>query len=286
MVKKCTIFFLVAFITSGLAFSKANRTGSINGVVRTPDGDPFPGVIVLLRSPALIVPEVEAFTDQEGIYRFPGLSPGVYELSFIVRGLETYVQKGIVVKSDITVSLDFELPLRAAKESMVVEGEAPVVGSMRIEGVRVLDNAFLETSPDNGNDDLTETRNNSSFSTSTVDESFLNRCPLKTDALTYLSYLAGFSGLKFQGLPQLGPNEWYTWILMDMELRSALKLGISPFTLQTFRDVFKVGNAIPLVFSSRPVSGRIEYDYLYLDYLYLLRMMPERIFQMVDRIEF
>lgn len=147
MGKKCCIFLLAALILAGLVFSQAGLTGSINGVVKTPEGAPFPGVIVLLRSPALVIPEVEAVSNQAGVFRFPGLSPGVYELSFIVRGLETYVRKGIVVSAGKTVSLDFDLPLRAAGEAVVVEGRAPVIDRFKTVGVTTLDSEFLESIP-------------------------------------------------------------------------------------------------------------------------------------------
>ncbi len=134
-------------MVSGMAFSQAGQTGSITGIVRTPEGVPLSGVIVLLKSPALILPEVEAVSNQAGVYRFPGLSPGVYELTFIVRGLETYIRKGIIVSAGRTTSLDINIPFRAAGEAVVVEGKAPVIDRMKTVGVTTLDTEFLESLP-------------------------------------------------------------------------------------------------------------------------------------------
>lgn len=139
MRKSGCIFLLAALIASGLGFSQSDQTGSITGVIRTPEGDPLPGVIVLLKSPALILPELEAVSNKAGVYRFPGLSPGIYELCFIVRGLETYVRRGIFVSAGKRVYLDINLPLKAPHEAIVVEGKAPVVDRLKMEGVKILD---------------------------------------------------------------------------------------------------------------------------------------------------
>jgi hypothetical protein len=278
MVKKFTIFLLVAVIASGMAFSWNGQTGSINGVVKTPEGDPFPGVIVLLRSPALIVPEVEALTNKEGIYRFPGLSPGVYELSFIVRGLETYVKKGISVSAGITVSLDIDLPLRAEMEAVVVEEKAPKVARMKIKGVSVLDSSILQTVQDYRDDSLMEIWNGRSFRTG--GEDFRNRCQFKDEALPPISDFIGFGEPIFQSEPHLGPTEWGYCFLIDLSLQPEKHRGIGQFNLKAFRDVFNVFKKDAAA-SFCTLSDRPEFDMRY-----TFRMIPTRIFQLGDRIEF
>jgi len=109
----------------GLAFSQASQTCTISGVVRTSEGNALPGVIVLLRSPVLDLPEIEAVTNASGMYGFPCLSPGTYELMFIFAGLQHVEQRGIVVSAGESISWDMELPLRAKDEAVVVEGDVP-----------------------------------------------------------------------------------------------------------------------------------------------------------------
>jgi hypothetical protein len=125
MGKKVLIYWIIGLMMAGFAFSQVDQTGSISGVVRTPEGDTLRGVIVLLRSPALDLPELEAITNASGLYGFPCLSPGTYELTFILKGLQQSVQKGIVVSAGGAVSLDMNLPLRAPEETIVVEGKVP-----------------------------------------------------------------------------------------------------------------------------------------------------------------
>jgi hypothetical protein len=257
MKKKCCMFLSAALILSGLVFSRAGLTGSINGVVKTPEGAPFPGVIVLLRSPALIVPEVEAVSNQFGVYRFPGLSPGVYELSFIVRGLETYERKGIVVSAGKTVSLDVDLPLRASGEAVVVEGKAPVIDRLKIKGVTTLDKKFLVN-----------------------DENIRNRYPLNADATAYVDDFIGSHELKIGRELQLGRTEWNYDPFINMDLRAETSFDIQRFTLKAFYHAFHIFNDNTVTWV-RLFCFRTESDFCG-----LLQILPPRIFQLGARIEF
>lgn len=125
MGKRVLIFWITGLMMAGFGFSQVDQTGSISGVVRTPEGDTLRGVIVLLRSPSLDLPELEAITNASGLYGFPCLSPGTYELTFILKGLQQIVRKGIVVSEGGAVLLDMDLPLRAPEETIVVEGKVP-----------------------------------------------------------------------------------------------------------------------------------------------------------------
>jgi hypothetical protein len=117
MVRRTKVVFFVLLFLSGFVFSQTGRTGSINGTVRTAEGDPLSGVIVLLKSPALVIPEIEMITSDAGMFRFPSLSPGVYEITCIRDGLEKMVCRGIVVKAGKTAKVDIGLTQRAGDES-------------------------------------------------------------------------------------------------------------------------------------------------------------------------
>ncbi len=126
MGKKIIIFFITAVWLAGFAFSKPGQTGSIHGVVKTPEGESLPGVIVLLKSPALILPEIEDLTNAAGMYRFKDLAPGVYELTFILAGFQKIVKKGIKVSSGTTVSFNIDHTLRASDVILIVEAKEPI----------------------------------------------------------------------------------------------------------------------------------------------------------------
>ena len=126
MGKKIIVFIIIGFWLAGFSFSRSEQAGSINGVVKTPEGDSLPGVIVLLKSPSLILPEVEDITNAAGMYRFQNLSPGIYELTFILEGFRKIVRKNIDIFAGVTVSLDIDHSLRASDEIVIVEGKEPI----------------------------------------------------------------------------------------------------------------------------------------------------------------
>jgi hypothetical protein len=126
MGKKIIVFIITGIWLVGFAFSQSGQINSISGIVKTPEGDSLPGVIVLLKSPSLFLPEVEDITNAAGMYRFQDLSPGIYEVTFILSGFQTIVKKGVVVSTGMTVSVDVDHTLRATDETVIVEGKEPV----------------------------------------------------------------------------------------------------------------------------------------------------------------
>ncbi len=148
MRKQCLIFCLVFLIVPALVYPQAGQTGSITGVVRTPDGDPLAGVILLLKGPALIIPEIEAVSNKAGVYNFFALSPGIYELSFIVKGWESVARKGITISAGDAVTLDINLNLKAPREAVVVEAKNPAIPRPRHIEIETLDNNFSLIDPE------------------------------------------------------------------------------------------------------------------------------------------
>jgi hypothetical protein len=132
MGKKTFVFIITGLLIAGFAFSQAGQTGSVSGIVKTPEGSALPGVIVLLSSPALELPEIEAVTNAAGMYGFACLPSGTYKLTFIFSGLKHVERDGIAVSGEEAVSLNISLPLRANDETVVVEGDLPEENHKRI----------------------------------------------------------------------------------------------------------------------------------------------------------
>jgi hypothetical protein len=148
MRKQCLIFCLVFLIFPALVYPQAGQTGSVTGVIRTPDGDPLAGVIVLIKGPALIIPEIESVSNKAGVYSFFALSPGTYELSFIVKGFEKVVRKGIAISAGDAISLDINLSLMAPGEAVVVEAKTPTITGARSIEIETLDDNFSPIAPE------------------------------------------------------------------------------------------------------------------------------------------
>jgi outer membrane receptor protein involved in Fe transport len=103
-------------------------TGTIAGVVSDATGAVLPGVTVTLRSDA--VPGAPTtVTSETGGYRFVGLPPGTYKLTFEISGFTTLNQEGIIVGVGATVDLNPQLKVSTLAESITVSGESPVVNT-------------------------------------------------------------------------------------------------------------------------------------------------------------
>ena len=90
-------------VSSSAAFAQgggASSTGSISGQVVDESGGVLPGVTVTATSPAQMG-TLSAVTNEEGMYRFPSVPPGVYKVQFELAGFST------LVREDIRVTLGF-----------------------------------------------------------------------------------------------------------------------------------------------------------------------------------
>jgi hypothetical protein len=136
---------MLLLVSSGLA--QTAQTGAINGTVTDPDGVTLPGVTVILKSPALILPQLTTVTNANGLYRFPLLEPGTYEITFMLEGMNILIRKGIVVSIGKTSSVDVGMTLKSLEESIVVSGKAPTIDRQSTVGAANLDEEFLQSVP-------------------------------------------------------------------------------------------------------------------------------------------
>jgi hypothetical protein len=115
---------LLPALASGV-FAQSLQTGNITGKVSDKTGARVPGVAVTLTSPVLITPKTDR-TDTEGIYRFTGLPPGTYSLTFELTGFRKLTHSNVPVNLATTVSIDATLDVGNLTETVDVSG-APLV---------------------------------------------------------------------------------------------------------------------------------------------------------------
>src|SRR5690242_6925752 len=89
----CTLFVLFALPLPALA---QTTTGVIRGTVTDESGAVLPGVTVTIRSRA--VPGAPTtVTNESGVFRFPTLPPGSYDVTVELQGFATQTQTGVPV---------------------------------------------------------------------------------------------------------------------------------------------------------------------------------------------
>jgi len=79
--------------------AQAVQTSTLSGTIKDGSGAVLPGATVNVSSPSQVGGVQTSITDSQGVYRFPALHPGVYELEAALSGFRT------VKRSDITLTL-------------------------------------------------------------------------------------------------------------------------------------------------------------------------------------
>jgi hypothetical protein len=147
MVKKLSMFLVSMLFIVSVCFGQSAQTGALNGTVTDSDDAALPGITVVLKSPALVVPQMTTVTNASGLYRFPALPPGIYELTFMLEGMNTLVRKDIVVSLSKTTTVDATMTLETQQETIVVTGKSPTVDRQSTTKTANMDIAFLEYVP-------------------------------------------------------------------------------------------------------------------------------------------
>lgn len=147
MLKKFIIFALTFILITALAHSQITQTGSLVGRVTDDEGGALPDVTVSIKSPALILAQMESITNERGYYRFPSLPIGFYTVKFELDGFQSLIRENIRVEFGVTINLDVSLKLKKLEETIVVTGGAPTVDKQSTTLSSSLTSEFIASIP-------------------------------------------------------------------------------------------------------------------------------------------
>ncbi len=119
------LVLLLAFGLSSLSFAQ-RQTGSIHGQVIDKEKNPLPGATVSISGPALMGTS-NYVTSETGLFRFPSLLPGTYDVRVEMPGFKTQVRKGIIVSVGKTSDITLELEVATIEEEVTVTAASPVI---------------------------------------------------------------------------------------------------------------------------------------------------------------
>lgn len=137
----------IVLLLSSPAWAQVNQTGTLMGTVSDAQGQPLPGASITLKSPAMILPQMATVTNDKGLYRFLSLSPGLYEITIALDGMNTVIRRDIKVSVSQTTTIDAILEQSALSESVVVVGQAPTIDLQSNTKSTTLDRMFLASVP-------------------------------------------------------------------------------------------------------------------------------------------
>ncbi len=92
----------------------------------------------------------ETSTNNDGLYTFPLLLPGQYQLTAEAKGFKSYSQTGIQVNSDAHVSQDISLQVGASSESMTITADAAPLETLRVSASQSITGHAIENLPLDG----------------------------------------------------------------------------------------------------------------------------------------
>jgi hypothetical protein len=127
----------------------AQGLGSIVGTVVDPSGGILAGAKVKITDEATSSAR-ETTTNLQGYFVLPSLRPAVYSLSVEAQGFATHQQRGIVLQADQTATVNVNLTISRAQQSIVVEAAPPQVDTSTSTLSEVVDRQRVVELPLNG----------------------------------------------------------------------------------------------------------------------------------------
>jgi hypothetical protein len=137
---------VVAMLAAPLPGSAQRTTGDIRGVITDDSGAVLPGVTVTLRGPA-VQGTPTTISNEQGVYRFPNLAPGIYEIEVELAGFANKKQTGIQVSLGATQEVPVQMAVSTQQETITVVAEAPVVDSASTEITTNYNREWVENAP-------------------------------------------------------------------------------------------------------------------------------------------
>ena len=119
------VLLVVMLGVSSQAWAQAG-TATLTGTVKDSQGGVMPGVTVTATQPATGSSR-HAVSGEQGVYRFPGLAPGVYNVKFELQGFKTYVRDQIVLQVDTTTQVDGLMSIGELAQTVTVTEVTPII---------------------------------------------------------------------------------------------------------------------------------------------------------------
>lgn len=140
------ILAVVALLAAPLSGWAQQTTGNLRGTVTDESGAVLPGVTVTLRGRG--VPGAPTTVSNEnGVFRFPNLPPGSYEISAELPGFATVTQTNIPIALGGTADIPVQMKVSTQQETITVTAEAPVVDASSTEVATNYGREWVENAP-------------------------------------------------------------------------------------------------------------------------------------------
>src|SRR5215469_16941817 len=141
--------FLLAGMFLAMRLVSAQTLGEITGEVKDQSGAVAPNATVTVTNTGTNATRSTA-TNQVGIYSFPSLVPGNYEIRVELQGFQPVVRTGIELEVQQTARVDFTLTVGQATQSIEVAGAGVILATENATVGTVIGQRSIEDLPLNG----------------------------------------------------------------------------------------------------------------------------------------
>ena len=139
-----------------LAFSQSKTTALLDGTILDPSGGVIPSAKVTLTNTET-GSKADTLTDSEGIYRFPLVNPGLYEIRAEKSGFSSAVRKGITLTVGQSATLSVQLAIGQTSDVLEVNSQIALVETERTQQSNTMQEAAVRNLPINRRDYLSFT---------------------------------------------------------------------------------------------------------------------------------
>lgn len=131
---RCSVASFALLMVARVALAQGVDTGSLRGVITDTTGAALPGVTITATSDAVMGGSLTAVTSAEGLYRFPSLPPGLYEVKMELSGFQAIALADVRVNVGMALTIDRQMEVSSVSETLTVVGESPIVDTKNTSG--------------------------------------------------------------------------------------------------------------------------------------------------------
>jgi hypothetical protein len=144
-----TIVLMIGLLGAALGIASAQTFGEIGGEVHDPSGALIPNASVTVTNAATNVARTTT-TNTDGLYVFPDLVPGTYNVQVTAKGFSTVTKADILLQVQQTARVDFALTVGQSAETIMVSANAALLATENATVGTVIEEQRIMDLPLNG----------------------------------------------------------------------------------------------------------------------------------------
>ena len=139
-----TLAAFMAFLLCASPLAAQETRGSIEGIVKDSSGAILPGATVEVKSAAASSSTV---TDSAGVFRFPSLTPGTYEVTATLQGFKPVKSDVVELTLGQVLKVNLAMEIGGLTESVQITAESPIIDVKNSAAGQNINAAFIDRLP-------------------------------------------------------------------------------------------------------------------------------------------